>query len=358
MQRIFVIAEAGVNHNGSLAMAREIIDAARSAGADAVKFQTFRAETLVSGTAPKADYQKRTTGTSGSQLRMLKRLELGEDAHRSLAAHCRSRGIQFLSTPFDEASIDLLHRGIGVPLIKVPSGEITNGPLLLAAARTGRPIILSTGMSTLEEIRDALAVIAFGYVERGRKPSPTAFRAVYRSAAGRRALQKKVTLLHCTTEYPASVPEVNLRAMDALHEAFGLPVGLSDHTVGIVIPIAAAARGASVIEKHFTLDRKLPGPDHRASLEPRELASMVKAIRDVEQALGDGKKLPTASERRNLRVIRRSLVALRDIQRGEPFTPENVACKRPASGLSPMRYWKILGRRAHRSFRKDEVIKP
>lgn len=358
-KRTYIIAEAGVNHNGSLAMARKLIDAAAKAGADAVKFQTFRAEALVSGSAPKAAYQKRTTGSSGSQFQMLKKLELDEAAHRALASHCRSRGIQFLSTPFDEESIELLDQRIGVPLIKVSSGEITNGPLLLSAARTGKPIILSTGMSTLNEVRMALEVIAFGYTAKGtQRPSRAALRAAFRSPAGRRSLARNVTVLHCTTEYPAPVGDVNLRAMDTLRDAFGLPVGLSDHTEGIIIPAAAVARGASIIEKHFTLDRNLPGPDHRASLEPEELGSMVRAIRATEQALGSGRKVPAPSERRNVSVARRSIVASRDIRKGELLTTENIACKRPGSHISPMRYWDALGTTARKNYRKDEPIAP
>jgi N-acetylneuraminate synthase len=356
--RVYIIAEAGVNHNGSVDLGRRLIDAAAEAGADAVKFQTFRAESLVSGAAPKADYQKQATGTVETQLQMLKKLELDEAAHQALAAHCRVRGIQFLSTPFDEESIDLLDKRIGVPLIKVPSGEVTNGPFLLAVARTGRPIILSTGMSTLDEVREALAVIAFGYTERKRRPSRAAFRSAFRSPAGRRALKAKVTLLHCTTEYPAPYSDVNLRAMDTLADEFGLAVGFSDHTPGMIIPVAAAARGASVIEKHFTLDRDLPGPDHKASLEPRELRAMVRAIRDVEQAVGTGEKVPAASEKKNIAVARRSIVAARGIRKGETFTPENIACKRPGTGASPMRYWDLLGTKAVKGYRKDEVIKP
>lgn len=356
--KTYIIAEAGVNHNGSVDLARRLVDAAAEAGADAVKFQTFRAEALVSDAAPKADYQKHSTGTAETQFQMLKRLELDEAAHTDLAAHCRSRGIQFLSTPFDEESIKMLVERIGVPVIKVPSGEVTNGPYLLAAARTRKPIILSTGMSTLNEVRAALEVIAFGYTERTRKPSLSAFRSAFLSPAGRKVLKTKVTLLHCTTEYPAPTQEVNLRAMNTMAQAFGLPVGLSDHTLGMSIPIAAVALGAMVVEKHFTLDRSLPGPDHQASLEPHELRSMVHAIRDVEHALGSGKKVPAASEMKNITVVRRSIVTARPISKGEIFSPENLACKRPGTGVSPMRLWGLLGKKATRAYRKNEVIKP
>lgn len=353
---IMIIAEAGVNHNGSLTMARQLIDAAADAGADAVKFQTFRAEALVSATAPKAEYQKEATGAAESQFSMLKKLELGEQAHIALATHCRKRGIRFLSTPFDEESVDLLVRRIGVSMIKVPSGEITNGPLLLKAARTHKPIILSTGMSDLNDIEAALGVVAFGYTRPKDIPSRAVFRRAFTSPEGRRALRKKVTLLHCTTEYPAPIADVNLMAMETIRDAFGLPVGYSDHSPGIIIPIAAAARGAVLIEKHFTLDRALPGPDHRSSLEPKELEAMVKAIRDIELALGSGRKKPAASEKKNIAVARRSLVAARQIEKNEIFTPENLTCKRPGTGTSPLNYWSVLGKKAKKNYRKDEVI--
>ena len=356
MRQTYIIAEAGVNHNGSVDMAKKLIDAAADAGADAVKFQTFRAQALVSGRAPKAAYQKAATDAAESQLDMLRKLELNEAAHRTLVAHCRKRKIQFLSTPFDEESLDLLARRINVPLLKLPSGEITNGPLLLAAAQTKKPVILSTGMSTLAEVRTALGVLAFGYTNRGKKPSLAAFQNAFESTAGQRALKAKVTLLHCTTEYPAPFSEVNLRAMNTMREAFGLPVGLSDHTQGIAVSIAAAALGASVIEKHFTLDRALQGPDHKASLVPAELRELVSAIREVEEALGSARKAPTKSELKNIPVARRSLIALSDITRGERFTAENLGSKRPGSGTSPLRYWQILGKKADKNYRKDEMV--
>lgn len=354
---IYIIAEAGVNHNGSLDMAKKLIDVAADAGADAVKFQTFKADELVSSTAPKADYQKTATGAAESQLKMLQKLELDEEAHGVLAAHCRKRDIQFLSTPFDEDSIDLLATRIKVPMLKLPSGEITNGPLLLSAARTGLPIILSTGMSTLADIKAALGVIAFGYTVKKEKPSHQNFKAAFSSTKGRRSLKERVTLLHCTTEYPAPFAEVNLRAMDTMRKAFGLPVGLSDHTPGIAVSIAAAALGASVIEKHFTLDRTLPGPDHKASLAPDELRQLVKSVREVATALGSTQKAPTRSEWNNLRIARRSLVALADVARGETFTTENLGIKRPGGGLSPFGYWQFLGKKAAKNYRRDEMIK-
>ncbi len=356
MGKVYIIAEAGVNHDGSLEMAKKLVDVAADAGADAVKFQTFKADELVSGAAPKTDYQKAATGTAESQQQMLKKLELDETAHRVLASYSRKRGIQFLSTPFDEKSVDLLATQIKVPLLKLPSGEITNGPLLLCAARTGLPIILSTGMSTIADIKAALGVLAFGYTVKKEKPSLKAFKTALSSTRGQKILKERVTLLHCTSEYPAPFADVNLHAMDTMREAFGLSVGFSDHTTGMIVPIAAAARGAAVIEKHFTLNREMPGPDHKASLEPRELRAMVRAIRDVELTLGSGEKMPAPSEKKNIVIARRSLLAAQNIKKGEVFTPENLACKRPGSGLSPLRYWEMLGKKADRNYQKDEMI--
>lgn len=353
----YIIAEAGVNHNGSLVMAKKLIDAAAKTGADAVKFQTFRADALVSASAPKAEYQKVTTGIAESQLDMLRKLELDEKAHRILANHCKAHHIQFLSTPFDDESIDMLARRINVPLLKLPSGEITNGPLLLNAARTKKPLILSTGMSTLADIREALGVLAFGYSRRSEKPSRAVFRAAYRSNAGKRALQANVALLHCTTEYPAAFEDVNLRAMDTMRAEFGLPVGLSDHTQGIAVSIAAVALGASIIEKHFTLDRTLPGPDHKASLMPDELCQLVSSIRAVEAALGSSKKGPAQGELKNIKIARKSLVALEDISAYELFTARNLGCKRPGTGISPMHYWRSVGKKASKKYVKDELIR-
>ncbi len=355
--KTFIIAEAGVNHNGSLDLAKQLIDVAAGAGADAVKFQTFRAEALVSRQAPKADYQLATTGSEESQREMIKRLELDEAAHFTLRQHCLSRGIEFLSSPFDEESVDLLVDRLSVARLKLPSGEITNAPLLLKAARTGIPIILSTGMSTLAEVEDALGVLAFGYLDLGIAPGLSAFKEAFGSPDGQSSLQRHVTLLHCTTEYPAPFMEVNLRVMDTLHAAFGLPVGYSDHTEGIAIAIAAAACGATVIEKHFTLDRTLPGPDHLASLEPSDLRAMVSAIRQVEMALGKTIKAPSPAELRNLPIVRKSLVAAGAIDRGEPFTPENLTVKRPGTGVSPMAYWDMLGRSADRDYAPDTVVR-
>jgi N-acetylneuraminate synthase len=355
--KVFVIAEAGVNHNGSLELACQLVDAAAAAGADAVKFQTFKATALVSRNAPKAAYQLRTTDREESQFEMIHRLELPIDHHRILIDHATSQGLEFLSTPFDSDSLDLLVYKFNLETIKLPSGEITNGPLLLQLARSGRRVILSTGMSNLGEVESALAVLAFGYVaENGVLPSHTAFETAYLSSEGRQALRERVTLLHCTTEYPTNPGEVNLRAMDTLSYAFGLPVGYSDHTEGIHIPVAAVARGAVLIEKHFTLDRNLPGPDQKASLEPLELAAMVKAIRDIERALGDGIKRPMPPELQNRDVVRKSLVSIKPITKGELFSPDNLGCKRPGTGLSPMEYWGHLGRHSTRNYVADESI--
>ena len=353
--KIFIIAEAGVNHNGSLDMARELVEVAKAAGADAVKFQTFRAEKMISRLAPKAEYQIATTGDTQSQLEMVQRLELDAAAHAQLRSHCRDRHIEFMSTPFDSESVDLLVN-LGVARLKIPSGEITNAPLLLKIARTGLPLIMSTGMATLGEIETALGVLAFGLQGRSDRPSRSAFQQALSAAGALGLLQERVALLHCTTEYPAPVEEVNLRAMDTLRTAFLLPVGYSDHTPGIAVAIGAAARGARIIEKHFTLDRSLPGPDHRASLEPGELAEMVRGIREVEMALGSGLKLPGGSELKNRVVARKSLVASRFINKGEPFNEENITIKRPGSGLSPLYYWEWLGKFADRDYLPDEVL--
>lgn len=353
--RTYVIAEAGVNHNGSLELAKELVEVAADAGADAVKFQTFKAERLVSRNAAKAHYQLQTTDAGESQFEMIKKLELDEAAHVALIEQCAGCGVEFLSTPFDLESVDLLAGQLGLARLKLPSGEITNAPLLHKIAQTGTPVILSTGMSTLGEIEDALGVLAFGYLGT-EQPCVEAFRSAYRTTEGQAILREKVTLLHCTTEYPAPLADVNLKVMDTLSSAFGLPVGYSDHTNGLTVPIAAVARGAVVIEKHFTLDRTLPGPDHRASLEPEDLKRMVEAIRTVEVVLGSNTKYPTASEVKNMRVARKSLVAAGTIMTGERFAAANLAVKRPGTGLSPMNYWDVVSRTAPRNFAPDEEI--
>ena len=353
----YIIAEAGVNHNGDMNLAKQLIDVASEAGASAVKFQTFRAEQVVSRHAPKAEYQTRTTDQTESQFEMIRKLELTETDHEVLIVHAQACGIKFLSTPFDVPSLHLLTKRFGLQTIKIPSGEITNAPFLLAIARAAQQVILSTGMSTLAEVEVALGVLAFGFVAPAAAiPQRGDFERAFASGAGQQALHNRVTLLHCTTEYPAPFDEVNLFAMDTLAAAFGLPVGYSDHTSGIHVSLAAVARGARVIEKHFTLNRDLPGPDHKASLEPDELRQLVCQIREIEQALGDGIKHPTASEWKNRDAARRSLVAAKKIKAGEVFTEENLACKRPGTGTNPSAYWQTLGQTATRNYADDEAL--
>lgn len=327
---IYIIAEAGVNHNGSFDLACRLADEAKASGADCVKYQTFKPERLVSRTAQKAEYQKATTGNADSQLEMLRALALSEDEFVRLKAHCEEIGIAFLSTPFDLESLSFLDE-LGVPFWKIPSGEVTNLPYLLAIAKTKKPVVMSTGMCELEEIRAAVEVL---------KANGT----------------PEITLLHCNTEYPTPFEDVNLRAMETLRKEFGVEVGYSDHTEGIEVPIAAVAMGATVIEKHFTLDRSMEGPDHKASLEPRELAAMVSAIRNIEQAIGGAKKTASPSEQKNRAVARKSIVAARAIAQGELLTEENLTVKRPGSGISPMRWFEVLGTCAVRDFQEDELI--
>lgn len=349
---VFVIAEAGVNHNGDLGRALALVDAAAEAGAQAVKFQTFRAADLVTADAPRAAYQSRNIGGEESQLAMLERLELGRDAHFRLRERCRQRGIAFLSTPFDPGSLAFLTETMGCPAVKFSSGDLTNGPLLYQAASRGVQVILSTGMATLADVAEALGVLACGYL--GRSPRrPELGRAL---DEGHAALADKVCLLHCTTEYPAPLAEVNLHAMGTLRQTFALPVGYSDHTEGIAVTLAAVALGAAVIEKHITLDRTLPGPDHRASLEPAELAALVRGVAEVAQALGTAEKAPTASERGNMAVARKSLVVLAPIQTGEMFTTANLGVKRPGTGRSPMEWWDVLGQAATRDYAAGDLI--
>lgn len=352
----FIIAEAGVNHNGSLEQALALVDIAAAAGADAVKFQTFQASKLATSAAGKAAYQVRNTESEGDQVSMLKALELSHDDHRALLARCRDKRIHFMSTAFDEESLSFLG-SLDMPAVKVPSGDITCAPLLLQVSRMGKPIILSTGMSNLADIEAALGVLAFGLVQDGQPRSRSDFASAYATSAGRDALQQHVTLLHCVSQYPAPAQAVNLRAMDAMRAAFGLRVGYSDHTLGVEVALAAVARGACVIEKHFTLDRRLPGPDHAASLEPAELASMVAGIRTIESCLGDGIKRPAKDEVPNIPLGRRSLVAARRLCKGEILQAQDVAYKRPAVGLSPMAYWDVLGRPVPSDTDTDEPLK-
>jgi len=327
-----IIAEAGVNHNGDLDLARQLIDAAAVAGADFVKFQTFNADRQVTRSAKKADYQAQVTDSTESQHEMLRKLELTEAMHRELIAHCATRNIGFFSTGFDIESVDLLV-SLGQDHFKIPSGEITNLPYLRHIGQLGKAVILSTGMATMGEIEAAIEVL-----EQAGTP------------------RAKLTVMHCTTEYPTPMCDVNLRAMQSIKAAFGVAAGYSDHTLGIEVAIAAVALGATVIEKHFTLDRKLPGPDHQASLEPTELAAMVTAIRNIEVALGDGIKRLTPSEAKNKPIARKSLVASRAIKAGEIFTAENLTAKRPGNGISPMCWDEIMGKRALRDFAADELL--
>jgi N,N'-diacetyllegionaminate synthase len=331
-EKTLIIAEAGVNHNGDLAMARNLIEAAADAGADYVKFQSFKADRLASTKSEKADYQKRNTDSGGGQLDMLRSLELDWDDHLALKRHCDACGIRFFSTAFDLESLDMLNE-IGLEIFKIPSGEITNLPYLQRIGFFGKPLILSTGMANLGEIEDAIGVL---------------------ESAG--TAREKMTVLHCNTEYPTPMCDVNLRAMETIAQAFGVPVGYSDHTLGIEIPIAAVALGAVVIEKHLTLDRNLPGPDHAASLEPREFKAMVRAIRNIELAFGDGLKRPSLSEQKNIPIARKSLVAGTRIVKDEVFNLQNIAIKRAGKGISPMRLDEILGRKAVRDFNADEPI--
>ena len=327
---VFIIAEAGVNHNGCPATALELVDAAVEAGCDAVKFQTFVADNVAVAQAPKADYQKKTTGDGGSQLDMLRKLQLSPDDHGRIAGHCRKRNIVFMSSPFDESCVDLLMT-LGVPALKLASGELTNIPLLEHTARQGIPVILSTGMATLAEVGTAVGAV------RGQG-------------------NDKIILLHCVTSYPADPAETNLRAMATMRHAFDVPVGFSDHTLGCDVVLAAVALGAVMVEKHFTLDRKLAGPDHAASLEPAELKRMVQSVRRVESALGDGIKRPSPSELPNIKVARRSLVAARDVAAGVVLTREHLTAKRPYSGISPAEIGRVIGRTTGVPLVRDQIL--
>lgn len=330
MSKVFIIAEAGVNHNGSIEIARKLVDEAALAGADAVKFQTFKAENLVCRNAKKADYQMETTDGNESQFDMLKKLELTPDMHRELIEYCSQKKIMFLSTPFDIDSLRYLLQ-CGIEIIKIPSGEITNYPYLREVGRTGRPVILSSGMSGLDEVKAAVNVL-------------------------REYGSKDITVLHCNTEYPTPYSDVNLKAMLTIKEELGVAVGYSDHTPGIEVAVAATALGAVVIEKHFTLDKNMQGPDHKASLEPHELCEMIRQIRNVELALGDGLKVPSESEKKNIDIVRKSIVAKKVIKLGDLFTEDNITTKRPGNGVSPMRWNEIIGQRAVRDFEVDELI--
>jgi len=330
MRQVCIIAEAGVNHNGSFVLAKQMVDVAKETGVDYIKFQTFIPENLVSKFAEKADYQKEITGAEESQLQMLKKLTLTKDNFRDLKQYCQKVGIGFLSTPFDLESIDFLET-FEMDLWKIPSGEVTNLPYLEKIAKTGRKVIMSTGMCEIQEIKDAIEILESNGT-------------------------KEIILLHCNTQYPTPYEHVNLSAIRTIKEMTGKEVGYSDHTKGIEIPIAAAAMGATIIEKHFTLDKEMEGPDHKASLNPHELKEMVKAIRHIEVAVGDGVKEPSPSEKANKVVARKSIVAGKDIKRGERLTEENLTVKRPGNGISPMRWHELLGTNAVRDFMEDELI--
>ncbi len=332
MNKVFIIAEAGVNHNGSVELAKRLIDVARNAGADAVKFQTFKAENLVSKNAQKAAYQKQTTDADESQFDMIKKLELDLNTHKELMDYCQKIDIMFLSTPFDHESIELLY-DLGLEIFKIPSGEITNLPYLREIGKRNKKVILSTGMANIGEIENALdALIHAG------------------------TMKENITVLHANTMYPTPMEDVNLKAMNTIGNTFDVAYGYSDHTLGIEVDIAAVAMGATIIEKHFTLDKTMEGPDHKASLEPEELKAMVWAIRNIELALGSSLKKPSRSEKPNMEIARKSIIAKQVIQKGEIFTEENLTVKRPGSGISPMRWDEIIGMQAHRDYDKDELI--
>ncbi len=356
MNKVLVIAEAGVNHNGSLDMAMDMIKVAAEAGADMIKFQTFKPELVISKHAAKADYQKDTTGVAESQLDMVRKYELSLADHEKIFAFCEVQDIEFFSTPFDLRSVDLLVE-LGVKRIKIPSGEITNWPLIHKIGATGKPAIMSTGMSTINEIKDALSIYLLGALEKDVTPNSEKLEGLYVSQEGQGYLKKNMMLLHCTTQYPTPYEDVNLFAMDVLREEFNLPVGYSDHTRGTAISVAAVARGAVVVEKHFTLDHNLPGPDHKASLEPGELYDLVSAVRIVEKSLGEKNKRVVPSETANRVIARKSLTALADIKKGDVFTWENLGAKRPGDGVPPTEFWKYLGEKADRNYRTDDQIK-
>lgn len=355
-KQVYIIAEAGVNHNGEMELAKRLVREGAAAGVNAVKFQTFRPEKLVTKVAEKAAYQKENTGNRDSQLAMLKKLTLQDDDYAELEQLCKECGVDFISTPFDSDSLHFLTTKLDMPFIKVSSGEIDNAPFLLEIAHTQKSVVLSTGMATLGEIEKALAVLSYGYLNRDFPRSFQAVQNVYISAEGQKVLKDKIKLLHCTTQYPAPFNQVNLLAMDTMKKAFGLPVGYSDHTEGTTIPVAAAAIGAEIIEKHFTLDKNMEGPDHKASLEPQELKEMVCAIRMVEKANGNGIKVPAPVEVSNIHIVRKSLVAAKDIAIGEEFTTENLTAKRAGVGISPMDIWNFIGQKSECNYKEDEKI--
>lgn len=356
MTKTFIIAEAGVNHNGSFFLAKQLVNAAKNAGVDAVKFQTFKAENLVTKSAHQADYQVDNIGETTSQFEMLKDLELTYEEFKLLKEYCDEQKIHFLSTPFDFESVDFLVDELNMDIVKIPSGELTNLPFLHYIATKGKKMIISTGMATMEEIHEALAFIAFGLAYPQNEVNEEDVKNYYAEEAAKKLLKRYVTVLHCTTEYPAPFESINLMAMHDIAKQTDLAVGFSDHSKGISVPIAAVAQGATVIEKHFTLDKTMPGPDHVASLNPNELKEMTKAIRQVEMSLGNGIKAPASVELKNKAVARKSLVALKPIKAGEPFTKENLGVKRPGNGIHPSMYWNYLNEVAKKNYNEDELI--
>jgi N,N'-diacetyllegionaminate synthase len=332
-KRVLIIAEAGVNHNGNIESAKKLIDVAAEAGVDYVKFQTFKADKTVTRKATRATYQDSNTKNKDSQYEMLKKLELSENMHRELIEYCELKRVKFLSTGFDLESLEFLHK-LGIPLFKIPSGEITNLPYLRKIASFKKPVVMSTGMADMQEVNEAFQVL----LSEG-------------------LIKEDITIIHCNTEYPTPMEDVNLKAMNSIGEELEVEIGYSDHTLGIEVPIAAVALGAKVIEKHFTLNRNLPGPDHRASLEPDELKLMVEAIRNIEKAiLGSGKKEPSKSEMKNKDIVRKSIIASKVIRKGDKFNEDNLTVKRPGNGISPMKWDNVLGQTANRDFKEDELI--
>ena len=358
MNPVYIIAEAGVNHNGNIDLAYKLVDIAVAADADAVKFQTFVADSLVTKSAKKADYQIESGDSEETQYSMLKRLELKQSEFSDLQKYCLEKKIDFLSTAFDQESLNFLYKDLKLPILKIPSGELTNAPFVLEHARTGCDLILSTGMADMEEIKMALSVIAYGLLNKTDRSTPSiaSFKKAYKSKEGQEALIKKVTILHCTTQYPTPLEDVNLHAIETIRNSLGLRVGYSDHTQGITVPIAATALGVTIIEKHFTIDCTMDGPDHRASLDPKKLKEMIKAIRSTELALGSHIKKITESEILNKAVARKSIVATQDIKKGDTFNETNIGIMRPGKGLSPYLYWEIIGSKARSQFKIGDYI--
>lgn len=354
--KTYIIAEAGVNHNGSFDMACKLVDIAKAAGADAVKFQTFNTDLLVTKNAKQASYQSKNMGKNTTQYEMLKKLELSFQEFHNLSLYCHAQNIEFLSTPFDTESVDFLVDNIRIKTIKIPSGELTNSPFVHYISTKRLPIILSTGMATLEEIHDALSFIAYGLSFPSKDVEIDCVKSFYKTEAAQKILKDYVTVLHCTTSYPTELEDVNLNSMGYLRDELMLSIGFSDHSEGILVPIAAVAKGATVIEKHFTIDKSLQGPDHKASLNPKELVDMVTGIRIIEKTLGTLKKEPTYREMKNREAARKSLFVSKDIFEGEAFTTEHISIKRPGNGMSPVQYWDILGKQSSKDYKEGDMI--